>query len=187
MLATDAMFTTKPRNVPISGKLGDWSVDVYEDVLIVQSGLYLKGADAKGKVSAKTRGLPLQVFMKHRGKIRAAWDAYVKDWSDSMPASTELYVNTFHGLRSAVHRNRQDIAGTWEMVRHDVNYEWRTKRQAKYMENGTVYTVIYNVGPTGYQSKPYDKNIGRMMANGSIDLDHIAQGLRDNPDWTYDD
>ena len=188
MLATDAMFTTKPRNVPISGKLGDWSVDEYENILVVQSGLYLKGADLKNKVSAKTRGLPLQTFMKNRDEIRSAWDTFIANWGpDKMPDATRMDVNTFHGLRSSVHRNKPEIAGTWEIVPHDVRFEWGTKRVPEFMESGTVYTVVYRNGPTGHKSKPYDKNIGRMMADGIADPNHIAMSLRDNPDWSYND
>jgi hypothetical protein len=52
---TDAIFSTEPLNLPISKKLGDWSIDAFEEILYLQSGFYF-AKNADGTSVDKMRG-----------------------------------------------------------------------------------------------------------------------------------
>jgi hypothetical protein len=67
-LETDAIFATKPLDLPLSEKLGDWELTVLDDILYVQSGFYYAHKD--GKLIEKYRGfdkgsVPFDQVMSH--------------------------------------------------------------------------------------------------------------------------
>lgn len=51
---TDAVYSTKPLDLPCSPKLGDWEEEIAEAIMYVQSGVYFKKKD--GKWALKSRG-----------------------------------------------------------------------------------------------------------------------------------
>ena len=52
---TDAVFSTKPLDLPLSGELGDWEETVFDEICYLQSGFYY--ALANGKIVSKYRGM----------------------------------------------------------------------------------------------------------------------------------
>lgn len=55
-IETDAIFTTKPLSLPISGNLGDWEETLFTEISYLQSGFYY-GIDQAGNIICKYRGL----------------------------------------------------------------------------------------------------------------------------------
>lgn len=53
---TDALFTTRPLDLPVSDKLGEWELTEFDSMTYVQSGFYY-ATTADGDLVAKTRGV----------------------------------------------------------------------------------------------------------------------------------
>jgi len=68
--ATDAVITTEPLSLPISGDLGDWTAEVLNGITIVQAGVYwLKGSEGwQGKYRGFDKG------SLEREKVLSCWD-----------------------------------------------------------------------------------------------------------------
>lgn len=60
MLATDAVFSTRPLSLDTGETLGQWEEKVWSDLFIAQSGVYWSPSDAKASV--KSRGAPRSVI-----------------------------------------------------------------------------------------------------------------------------
>ena len=67
--ATDSVLSTRKLPLPISEKLGEWSEEVYEGIIIVQSGLYFMKKENEWKI--RTRGFSSREISKEI--IEEAW------------------------------------------------------------------------------------------------------------------
>lgn len=56
-IETDAVFSTKPLKLPISGNLGDWEETLFTEISYLQSGFYYAIEAGSGNVICKYRGL----------------------------------------------------------------------------------------------------------------------------------
>lgn len=71
-LETDAIFTTRPLDLPLSSALGDWELTELDDICYVQSGFYY--AHKGGKLIEKYRGfdkgsVPFESVIDHMAKL----------------------------------------------------------------------------------------------------------------------
>lgn len=173
MLATDAIFTAKPRPLPLSKVLGEWDAERHNSLFLVQPGLYF--ADKHDQ--PKTRGIPRQAAVDHRTDFH---DAYLNViLANYLGHTVPIELRQFTGLRIAVARGKPHTAGEWVKVIKDVSFEWSNKRdpQRTSLEPGpgdSLPTLRTSPREGGVASVPYDKNIGRL-------LDDLQ--LADQPDW----
>ena len=60
MLATDAIFSTRPLSLDIGGELGQWEEKLWPDLFIAQPGVYW--SPSKLEMSVKSRGAPRTII-----------------------------------------------------------------------------------------------------------------------------
>jgi hypothetical protein len=154
MLATDGVFTTRPRQLPLGSALGDWEVTEHGRIFLIQPGLYLTDT-----ATVRTRGLPRRVVVEHTTDLQAAYHDGTR--------RVGVGLRNFIGLRQALHRGKYDMAGTWQELTKDVTFDVSSKRDP--MTLGP-----YPGGPD-VQSVPYDKCIGAWR--------DARLELADQPDW----
>lgn len=170
MLATDGIFTTRPLpHLPLTNKLGEWECVEHPEIFIIQPGLYLLG-DA----SPKTRGLPRQAVVTQETDFRAAYNTLIKtDRLDPVKVS----LTNFIGLRQAYHRNKPELAGTWQNLVKEIGLDWSTKRDTNNVWwHGDVMRTQPKDIPGYPKTVPYTKIIGKMLGEQKLEL-------LDQPDW----
>ena len=178
MLATDAVFSLRELpHLEVSKRLGEWDLDTHDSMFIVQPGLYFTGT---GATAPKTRGLPRQAVMDHEDAFRTAY-SLLSVTNNVLENTVRVPLRQFVGLRVAYHRGDPSIAGEWQDVPNggkEVSFEWHGKRhpQITWFEGPTLRTIPQQGGPE-LQTVPYDKDIGRMLANVRMDS-------WDQPDWS---
>ena len=109
---TDGIFV-KCGDLPVGGtngekiKLGEWEIDRYKHLFLIQSGVY-SVTDYEGKVVNKTRGMRAHEFTASYNEIKEAWD---KDkWFGSFELPDR---NTFVTIKLALMWGKPELAGTW--------------------------------------------------------------------------
>lgn len=167
MLATDGLFSTQPRSLPIGGKLGEWTETVHPSMFAVQSGVYFIPGQ-----SPKTRGVPQTQVIKHEQQFRDVWDHFLRTGE---LGSVDVPLHSFTGLRLAMARHKQDTAGTWNDITKSVAFDWTTKRVFSGVDNRTVVTEPM-AGGRGLKSEPYSRIIGGLKAQERL-------MLADQPEW----
>ena len=98
--ATDAVFSTKPIDVPTSGELGEWSLDEFQGMTLVQAGVYF--LDEGSKWSEKFRGFD-------KGSLQR--DDIIQCWRAN--TSYEASLTRFVGLGSALMATDFSCWRTW--------------------------------------------------------------------------
>jgi hypothetical protein len=84
MLATDGIYSTKPLDLPLSNKLGEWEYTEHDYITVVVSGVYWY--DTKGKETSYSRGF--DKFTLERERIIEAW----KNNMSSLPCKSTRFV-----------------------------------------------------------------------------------------------
>ena len=156
MIATDGIYTVKERlKVPIGEGLGEWGLEHFRSLFIVQPGLYWEPKGAK----IKSRGISATTIAKYTDQFEAAW----KHWADNRPEFDNAYATlrdqiasaddparatmlamrafagplypvinvqfpAFIGLRLAAHWNKPELAGQWQMLDRKISFDWKRKR-----------------------------------------------------------
>lgn len=155
MLATDGIFTMTPRRLPLGTELGEWEAAEHDGIFLIQPGLYLTA----GNTEPKTRGLPRRIVVEKAAEFRRAFDEGTGGLS--------VPVRNFIGLRQALHRNRPDMAGTWQELEKQVTFDISSKRDPE--------TLAPYAGGPEVVSVPYDKAIGAWR--------EARLDMADQPDW----
>lgn len=178
MLATDALFSRRPRVLPVSTRLGDWDHERHETLFIVQPGLYFTDKHDQ----PKTRGVPRQAVVDHR---QAFYDAYADLCfsGDVFRSRVTVPLRQFVGLRIAHARGKLGTAGEWVDTSKEIGFEWTTKRDpfrtSFDRSHDLIMPELRTYPPEGCatdMSVAYSKDIGRMAA-----LARLESG--DGPDW----
>ena len=104
MIATDAVFSQVELDLPISKALGEWSVDKYEKLLIIQPGIYF-GIRNGEFVKSRTRGLASDAFKK------MTYNDIVEHYQ--INNGLKISRNVFYSWRSAVARGKLEDVGKW--------------------------------------------------------------------------
>lgn len=195
MAATDGFFSTKPRDLPCSENLGDWTQTVHDSMFVVQSGVYfLPGGNLK------TRGTPYKKVLENENRFREQWPTYLesmKTWqtlSDMTTCSVPVDVTNFTSLQLALARGKQETAGQWVSDVRQLAFDWTTKRQlplkrdnsgelAPFIGDGYIITEPW-AGDERAGNTPYQKAIGGLVNRSRMDpkaLWTINEELQ--PDW----
>jgi DNA polymerase type B, organellar and viral len=153
MIATDGIYTVKrPIRLKVGDGLGQWTVNPYPSMFVVQPGLYWM--DAK----LRSRGVSASVIARYRADFENAWRDYaarkpldvqtIFDRLDALEhepdrersaalgafAFREAYplvqveFDAFIGLRIAAHWGKPELAGTWQRQQRKLSFDWTGKR-----------------------------------------------------------
>jgi DNA polymerase type B, organellar and viral len=196
MLATDAVFSFKPLDLPVSDRLGDWDVTRYPRLFVVQPGLYWGPEPTDGKKrKLKRRGVPLKFFEaidpvtdeRRTDTFERVWREYCESETAAVrllsqaPPSVPLPMTLFVSVRLAMARRKLDTACQWVTAPRNISFDWRDKRAGLEWcaaSNGPV-TFCRHWSQTGpVVSLAYDA-AGKLVA--SLDLDALE--LQDQPEW----
>jgi hypothetical protein len=181
MLATDGLFTTDKRDLPIGTGLGEWELTTHANLFVVQSGLYF----LDGKLP-KTRGTPAARIAAMENQFREAWSDYVPEvakWEYDVqfrPCDVIVPVTNFTSLALALARGKLNTAGQWVDQGKVVSFDWRSKRRITHppiVYKEELYTLPIK-GGVDFDNVPYAKNIG-----GTSVADRL-EGTG-QPDWNF--
>jgi hypothetical protein len=197
MLATDAVFSTRPLALDVGADLGQWECHEWSDLFIAQPGVYWSPADLSNLV--KSRGAPRTVIGAAAPLFIEAWT----EWHDLLRRpelrerflaerlipSVPVAIRVFHGCREALHRGKPWLAGKWEEVRRHVSFEWSTKRDPNRIgvsDGGDIVTFprvqsIFEESE-GYTPADFDKLIEVSGESGSsmeIDENMLLEAMPD--------
>lgn len=169
MLATDGMFCTSPRELPVSHALGDWELTRHDSLFIVQSGLYFMPGE-----KPKTRGILQSKVIEYESAFRDLWNAWCcSDHLDIPRISIPL--RNFISARLAHARGKGWSAGRWVVAHKVVAFDWTTKRCNPIVTDNRLRTVPVPGSPE-LESVATKYTIG-----GPIDDIILMQ--QDQPDW----
>jgi hypothetical protein len=184
MIATDAVYSTRPLELPVGPFLGAWEETKLSSLFIVQPGLYWDPERRK----RKSRGLSGR-FFEEPGRTEAfenAWDQWCSDHAG--PGRSGLYnpwpgadvpQPDFIGLRLALARGKPGTAGTWIDDRRHISFDPRNKRDAGELVLGSLETSPKPGGP-GLRSLPHRD----LIEQGTADLFDLERSAFDEqPDW----
>ena len=152
MLATDAVFSTRPLPLDIGPGLGQWEQKIWPDLFIAQPGVYWSPTEVEATAerspagSLKSRGAPRSVigpavpaFHQTFGKwIEAlrqpgAIDRMLSNRKELIP-TVEVKIRVFYGCRLALAMGKPFLAGSWKWETQKIGFDWRSKRDAMHMQ-----------------------------------------------------
>ena len=118
---TDGLFCTMDvlESVP-SGtdvKLGDWEKEEYEELFLIQSGVY-SVIDSSGDRKNKTRGMRAYEFSAAYDDIKASWDN--EGWSGKFELPKR---NTFVTIKLGLMWNKPELIGTWVDENRSISFK----------------------------------------------------------------
>jgi hypothetical protein len=175
MLATDGLFTRSPRNLELGSGLGQWDLKTHDSMFIVQSGVYFL-PDTKPKTRGLSRDIRPSKLEECEGNFRETWANYLRG-KPLTPIGIPL--ETFIGLRLALHRNKPELAGQWLRLEGDkakkITFDWTSKRTLPRIEDTYVVTAPI-AGSPELRSEAYNRIIGGIRVAERLLLD-------DQPDW----
>jgi hypothetical protein len=198
MVATDAVFSTRPLSLDIGDKLGQWEEKVWPDLFIAKPGVYWSPSDLEKSV--KSRGAPRSIIGPAVHRFHEVFD----DWLRLLrqPAALKLLleerhipsvpitVRVFYGCRHALARGKSYLAGKWEDVTRYESFEWKTKRDGMRIKVGEEgYVVTFPPALTsifaeseGYKPAEFDRLIEISGESGSaetIDENMLLEAMPD--------
>jgi hypothetical protein len=183
MIATDAVYSLDPIDLPIGDDLGQWEYQKLDGLFIVQPGLYWCPALRK----KKSRGLSGK-FFEEPGRT----ESFERAWRDfealsnavaglreiSYP-SVAVPVPGFIGLKLALARNDRDSAGRWITSERNISFDYRNKRTGHIWRDGHIITRP-KLGGSDCVSLPHRE----FLAAGGADAWEEARSmLEDQPDY----
>lgn len=198
MLATDALFSTRPLPLDIGDGLGQWEAKEWPDLFIVQPGVYW--SPARLETGLKSRGAPRSVI----GDAAPRFEETFREWFALMarPEARRLLleerkmptvpvtVRVFYGCRLALARGKPWQAGIWKDETRSENFEWKTKRDPMRVDIGDGHLVTYPYAGNpfaeseAYQPANFDRAITISRDDGNIvqiDENDLLEGM---PDFT---
>jgi hypothetical protein len=199
MVATDAVFTTRPLSLDIGEGLGQWEEKIWPDLFIAQPGVYWSPSDL-GK-SIKSRGAPRSIIGTAVPRFHEVFDEWLRlprepaamklVLDERQIPSVPIAVRIFNGCRSALARGKPYLAGKWEdIIRHE-RFEWQTKRDAMRIEvsdEGYLKTFPLALSilaeSEGYKRADFDRLIeisGETGGTVEIDENMLLEAM---PDFT---
>ena len=187
MLATDAVFSTRPLSLDTGMRLGQWEEKIWPDLFIAQPGVYWSPSDLRASV--KSRGAPRSII----GDAAPQFHEIFAEWLDVMrrPGGMErvlqerlipsvpVTVCVFYGCRYALARGKPWLAGRWEDISRHLSFEWKTKRDAmRVILRDEGYLVTFPPAlpilaeSEGYKPADFDRLIEISGENGgSVEID----------------
>jgi hypothetical protein len=184
MLATDAVFSTRPLPLNIGKGLGQWEEKRWSDLFIVKPGVYWSPSNLQ--MSVKSRGAPRSII---GGAVHRFHEVF-SDWFDLLrqPGARALLLNerqmpsapvkvrVFIGCRLALARGKPWLAGKWEDVSRHESFEWSTKRDAKRIAVGDGCLITYPIAlrsplmeSEGYKPADFDRLVAISGESGVVE------------------
>lgn len=164
IVATDGILSTEPLDLPVSGKLGDWELTMYENAWILQSGVYWAGNKIRTR-GIDQRGLDLE-------QIKNLWRK--KRTSGELKITVKRVVS----YRSACARNKPELTGAWVSSVRAVRFSPAPRRKPWRWTDGALLTLPADVLSF----------FGQALTD-ALTLEADATALYDEdalPDWCYD-
>lgn len=197
MLATDAVYSTRPLPLDVGDGLGQWEAKVWPDLFVVQPGVYW--SPSKQDKSLKSRGAPRSVIGDAAPRFITAWgelherlrptEFRERRLQERLFPTVPVAVRVFYGCRLALHRNKRWLAGKWEDVERQESFEWRTKRDPNRIEvcdDGYIVTFPREqpifAESEGKSPADFDKRIKIADEKGGteeIDEDMLLEAMQD--------
>ena len=119
MLATDAVFSTRPLALDIGGNLGQWKENLWPDLFIAQPGVYWSPTNLQKSV--KSRGAPRSIIGPAAPRFHKVFNEWLELMRrpEAMPImlterhipSVPVTVRVFYGCRLALARGKSWLAG----------------------------------------------------------------------------
>ncbi len=197
MLATDAVFSTRPLALDIGEKLGQWEEKVWPDLFIAQPGVYWSPSELEKSV--KSRGAPRSVIGPAAPRFHEVFAGFLDllrqpgamecVLKERLIPSVPITVRVFNGCRLALARGKPWLAGKWEDVARLESFEWESKRDAKRItvsDEGHVVTfppaLSIFAESEGYRPAEFDRLIEISGESGStieIDENMLLEAMPD--------
>lgn len=155
MMATDSIFSTRPLQLDIGDRLGQWEHKLRPTGLfVVQPGIYWSpGSD---ETQPKTRGIPRSKVIEHRAEFEQAWDRWCAGDGPDIPPSVTVPMTSFIGHRLALARNKPQLAGCWLASPKAISFDWQGKRQPAGAPQGGMLRTRPIIGSPELVSEAYD-------------------------------
>ena len=199
MLATDAVFSTRPLPLDIRSGLGQWKEKVWPDLFIAKPGVYW--APSKLKTSVKSRGAPRSIISNAAPRFHevfSEWFRLICDparretvLKERLMPSVPVTVPIFHGCRLALARGKPWLAGKWQDVARHETFEGKTKRDPMciaYSDEGYLTTFPPTVPilseSEGNQPADFDKLLEISTEDGAAETIDENTLLEAMPDFT---
>lgn len=185
MVATDAVFSTRPLKLDIGEGLGQWEEKIWPDLFIAQPGVYW--SPTKLQESVKSRGAPRSVIGPAAPRFHQAFNG----WLDTMRSpgamslvlkerlipSVPVTVHVFYGHRLALAWGKPWLAGKWKDVSRNESFEWSTKRDAMRIELGDDHVITYPIALSsplveseGYKPADFDRLVEIAAEDGGTEI-----------------
>ncbi len=147
MVATDAVYSTRPLALEIDKQLGHWKLTKHlAGAFVVQPGVWWPLSEASGMFDHKTRGIPQRAIVPMVDQFYDAWDQYIRFTSskyspnieDLGQPTVEIPYQVFIPLKLSLHPEMLMLykidpasarSGQWIERKHPVRFNWRTKRR----------------------------------------------------------
>ena len=188
MVATDAVYSLVPLELPISDALGDWSCEVHSLLHIIQPGVYFTDKDN----IVKSRGINADRMLQHRNEFIDRLKYFPIARTAGPDAIPPVAINTdmFMGIKISLARKEpKQVLGEWLPVGKEVSYKWTSKRGAIPRNSALIsgatpsnlFLSLKHSGSKELESTRYSREIGQLM-----NLERVIEGLEDMPDWMFE-
>lgn len=104
-------------------RLGQWEHELVTDLITIQSGVYAYTND-KGEIVAKSRGFSANPMIERLPEFAKQWSK--RGWEGSVKVTQK---DKFIGTRLAAHRNKAELAGTWQPDVREMGYASNGERR----------------------------------------------------------
>jgi hypothetical protein len=196
MLATDAVFSTRPLALDIGAGLGQWEEKVWADLFIAQPGVYWSPTDLQKSV--KSRGAPRSIIGDAAHRFEEGFSEWLelmrrpgameRVFKERLIPSVPVTVRVFYGCRLALARGKPWLAGKWEDISRHESFEWRTKRDPMRIILGdgdlTTFPPALSIltESEGYKPADFDKLLeisGESGTTEEIDENTLLEAMPD--------
>lgn len=197
MIATDAVYVFSESRLTVGKGLGEWSMESYPELFIVQPGLWWPPASNEWKV--RSRGLAPKFFEPVTPRFEGAWRDYadgprggILDLFGEPPPSVEIAIEPFIGLRLAAHWGRLDLAGRFVSIddpdpsiaklgRRHIRFDWRAKRSvANVAWDGDAAILQPKQGDKDAVSAHYDAD-GKLETSTPWEIERLLTEAMPDP------
>jgi hypothetical protein len=198
MLAADAAFSRERLSLDIGEGLGQWEETVWPDLFIAQPGFYW--SPSKLEELVKSRGAPRSVIGPATPRFHEAFAEWLdvlrrpgameRALEERLIPSVPVTVRVFIGCRLALARGKPWLAGRWEDVTRNINFEWQTKRdpmRIRVSDEGHILTFPRKnsilAESEGYEPADFDRCIEISGESGGTEVIDENMLLEAMPDF----
>lgn len=201
MIATDALFSTRPLPLDLGNRLGQWGMKTYPDFFLVKPGVYWSPSDREA--SLKSRGAPRSIV----GRAAPRFEAAFTEWfdllrnpafvdcmlSDRLIPTVPLSLKIFNSCRRRLAHHKPWLIGKWEQFEQKQSFDWALKRDPMNIEigeghiktwpqHGSIFAESYGYAPPDFDTDP---NVYRTEHAEELEetLDDVTDAQPDFDEW----